>query len=623
MSTYFVRTLREDPVDAEVDSHKLLVRAGYIRRAAPGIYTWTPLGLRTIRRVEAVVREEMDRIGALEVAFPVLLPREPYEATNRWEEFGSSLFKLQDRKGADYLLAPTHEEMFTLLVKDFYSSYKDLPVVLYQIKEKYRDEARPRAGLIRGREFIMKDAYSFNIDDEGLEASYQQQRRAYQRIYSRLGLEFVICSAMAGAMGGSRSEEFIFPCAIGEDTFVRSEGGYAANVEAVTTIAPEPQDYSQVPAAIERKTPGAHTIEAVVDYSNEHFPREDGRAWTKADTLKAFMVAATYADGKREVLLLGVPGDREIDMRRLEASLGADVEMATPEDMAAYPNIVPGFTGPTCAGPDHPDRKLDEDGNISGSPRLLLDPRVVEGTEWIAGAGKEDTHLYHLVAGRDFHADGFIEAAEVRDGDPAPDGSGTLQTARGIEIGHIFALGKKYSKALGLNVLDQNGKSQVVTMGSYGIGVSRVMAAIAEEYHDELGLKWPTNVAPFQVHVLVTGKGAELFEAAQTLGDQLTAAGVDTLIDDRKKVSAGVKFKDAELLGMPWLVVIGRGMQSGTVEVRCRATGERQEIAFADAFQFLSDKVRRDLEEADARAEAFSPASLVAGDSDQLVRGEE
>lgn len=617
MSTYFVRTLREDPVDAEVDSHKLLVRAGYIRRAAPGIYTWTPLGLRTIRRVEQVVREEMDRIGALEVAFPALLPREPYEATNRWEEFGPSLFKLQDRKGADYLLAPTHEEMFTLLVKDFYSSYKDLPVVLYQIKEKYRDEARPRAGLIRGREFIMKDAYSFNIDDEGLEASYQQQRRAYQRIYSRLGLDFVICSAMAGAMGGSRSEEFIFPCAIGEDTFVRSEGGYAANVEAVTTIAPEPQDYSQLPAAIERKTPGAHTIEALVDYSNEHFPREDGRAWTKADTLKAFMVAATYADGKREVLLLGVPGDREIDMRRLEASLGADVEMATPEDMAAYPNIVPGFTGPTCAGPDHPDRKINEDGNISGSPRCLLDPRVVEGTEWIAGAGKEDTHLYHLVAGRDFRADGFIEAAEVRDGDPAPDGSGALQTARGIEIGHIFALGTKYSEALGLNVLDQNGKSQVVTMGSYGIGVSRVMAAIAEEYHDEVGLKWPTNVAPFQVHILVTGKGAELFEAAQTLGDQLTAAGIDTLIDDRKKVSAGVKFKDAELLGMPWLVVIGRGLKEGTVEVRCRATGERREIAVGDAFQYVNDQVHQDLAEAYARAEKIVPAAAAAGSEEE------
>ncbi len=616
MSTYFVRTLREDPVDAEVDSHKLLVRAGYIRRAAPGIYTWTPLGLRTIRRVEQVVREEMDRIGALEVAFPALLPREPYEATNRWEEFGPSLFKLQDRKGADYLLAPTHEEMFTLLVKDFYSSYKDLPVVLYQIKEKYRDEARPRAGLIRGREFIMKDAYSFNIDDEGLEASYQEQRRAYQRIYSRLGLDFVICSAMAGAMGGSRSEEFIFPCAIGEDTFVRSEGGYAANVEAVTTIAPEPQDYSLVSAAIERKTPGAHTIEALVDYSNEHFPREDGRAWTKADTLKAFMVAATYADGKREVLLLGVPGDREIDMRRLEASLGADVEMATPEDMAAYPNIVPGFTGPTCAGPDHPDRKVDEDGNISGSPRLLLDPRVVEGTEWIAGAGKEDTHIYHLVAGRDFRADGFIEAAEVRDGDPAPDGSGALETARGIEIGHIFALGTKYSEALGLNVLDQNGKSQVVTMGSYGIGVSRVMAAIAEEYHDEVGLKWPTNVAPFQAHVLVTGKGAELFEAAQTLGDQLTAAGIDTLIDDRKKVSAGVKFKDAELLGMPWLVVIGRGLKDGTVEVRCRATGQRQEIPVAEAFQYVSDQVRQDLAEAYARAEKIVP-SAAAGSEEE------
>ncbi len=610
MSNYFVRTLREDPVDAEVDSHKLLVRAGYIRRAAPGIYTWTPLGLRTIRRVEQVVREEMDRIGALEVSFPGLLPREPYEATNRWEEFGSSLFKLQDRKGGDYLLAPTHEEMFTLLVKDFYSSYKDLPVVLYQIKEKYRDEARPRAGLIRGREFIMKDAYSFDLTAEGLEESYQAQRRAYQRIYSRLGLEYVICSAMAGAMGGSRSEEFIFPCAIGEDTFVRSEGGYAANVEAVTTIPPEPKDYSLLPAAIERETPGAHTMEEIVTYSNQHFPREDGREWTKADTLKAFMVTATYPDGKREVLLLAVPGDREIDMKRLEASLGAEVEMASEADLAPYPSIVPGFTGPTCAGPDHPDRKIDEDGNISGSPRCLLDPRIVEGTEWIAGAGKEDTHIYHLVAGRDFRADGFVEAAEVRDGDLAPDGSGQLQTARGIEIGHIFALGTKYAKALGLNVLDENGKSQVVTMGSYGIGVSRVMAAIAEEYHDEVGLKWPTNVAPFQAHVLVTGKDEELFVAAKSLGDELTAAGIDTLIDDRKRVSAGVKFKDAELLGMPWLVVVGRGLKSGNVEVRCRADGTRQEIPLDQAVEFVGAKVRSDLEDAFARAEKVVPASL-------------
>ena len=583
LTTYFVRTLRDDPADAEVASHKLLVRAGYIRRNAPGIYTWLPLGLRVLRRVETVIREEMDAIGAQEVHFPALLPREPYEATNRWNEYGATLFTLHDRKGADYLLAPTHEEMFTLLVKDLYSSYKDLPTTLYQIQTKYRDEARPRAGVIRAREFVMKDAYSFDIDEDGLERSYELQRGAYQRVFQRLGLPFAICQAMSGAMGGSRSEEFLFPCAIGEDTFVSSAGGYCANAEAVSTVVPDPVDASNVPATQLRHTPGAATIADLVSYSNEHFPRED-RPWCAADMLKSFVVALTHPDGTREIVNVAIPGDRDIDIKRLEASVApAEVEMATPEDLAQHPELVAGYLGPQVCGPNSPLRVVDEDGSISGSVRLLVDPRVVDGTEWIAGGNKPDYHAYHLVMGRDFTADGTIEAAEIRDGDLAPDGSGPLSLERGIEIGHIFQLGRKYAKALGLTVLDQNGKSQVVTMGSYGIGVSRVLAALAEHYHDERGLVWPMVVAPFHLQIVATGKGAEVFDTAQEIGEAVSAAGFDVLIDDRPKMSAGVKFADAELLGMPFVLVVGRGLERGVVEIRDRRAGTSEEVAVNEA----------------------------------------
>ncbi len=588
LSSYFVRTLREDPADAEVDSHKLLVRAGYIRRTAPGIYTWLPLGLRVLRKVEDIVREEMDRMGAQEVHFPGLIPAEPYKATNRWEEYGPTLFKLNDRKAGDYLLAPTHEEMFTLLVKDMYSSYKDLPTTLYQIQTKYRDEARPRAGLIRGREFVMKDAYSFDLTDEGLDASYNAQRETYQRIFNRLGLEFVIVSAMSGAMGGSRSEEFLHPSPIGEDTFVRSPGGYAANAEAVTTPAPAPVDASNVGPARVVPTPDCPTIESLVDLLNAEYPREDGRAWTSADTLKNVVVVLTQPDGSRELLVVGLPGDREVDMKRLEAGVApAEVEMATDKDFEDHPELVRGYIGPQVIGPNSPARATDEDGNPTGSVRYLVDPRVVEGTTWVTGANQDRHHVIDLVMGRDFTVDGTIEAAEVREGDQAPDGSGPLHLERGIEIGHIFQLGRKYAKALGLMVLDENGKSQVVTMGSYGIGVSRVLAALAESNHDDKGLAWPAQIAPFDVHVLATGKGDELFDTAKGLAEELEATGMDVLYDDRRKVSAGVKFADAELIGIPLALVIGRGLKDGLVEVRQRATGEKTEMPLAQAVEAL------------------------------------
>lgn len=592
MTNAFIRTLREDPADAEVASHKLLVRAGYIRRAAPGIYTWLPLGLRTLRKVEQVVREEMDTI-AQEVHFPALLSADPYKATDRWEEYGPTLFKLRDRKGGDYMLAPTHEEMFTLLVKDMYSSYKDLPVCLYQIQTKYRDEARPRAGLIRGREFIMKDSYSFDIDDAGLERSYQLHRTVYQRIFERLGLEYVIVNAMSGAMGGSHSEEFLHPSPIGEDTFVRSAGGYAANAEAVTTPVPEAVDASNEPAPVEVDTPECPTIESLVELFNTKYPRAD-RPWSAADTLKNVVVNLTHPDGSQELLVIGLPGDREVDMKRLEAAVApAEVEMAGHEQLAKHPELVAGYIGPQVVGPNSPKRVaqvVDGVEQLSGSVRYLLDPRVVEGTSWITGANADQRHVYHLVAGRDFNADGVIEAAEVRPGDPAPDGSGPLELARGIEIGHIFALGRKYANALDLKVLDQNGRAQVVTMGSYGIGVSRVLAALAETNCDEHGLAWPVHLAPYHVQVLATGKDEAVFEAATTIASELDGLGYDVLFDDRRKVSAGVKFADSELLGMPYIVVVGRSLaKDGTVEIRNRRSGERISVSAEQAVAQLNE----------------------------------
>ena len=582
LSKLFVRTLRDDPADAEVRSHKLLVRAGYIRRQAPGIFAWLPLGLRVKARIEQIVREEMDRAGAQEVHFPALMPREPYEQSGRWEEYGEALFRLNDRHGADYLLAPTHEEAFTLLVKDLYSSYKDLPLTIYQIQDKYRDEARPRAGLLRGREFTMKDAYSFDASDAGLDASYDAQRDAYERIFTRLGMEYVIVQADAGAMGGSRSEEFLHPTPIGEDTFVRSAGGYTANVEAFTTLAPEPIDASGAPAPVVYDSPGTTTIATLVDHANEAVPGAPEGGWTAAHTLKNVVLALTHLDGSREVVVVGLPGDRDVDDKRVEVAFApAEVEPATPDDLAKHPGLVRGFIGP-----------WSETGAVLGEQsatgiRYFVDPRVVDGSAWITGANADDTHVYGLVAGRDFTADGTIEAATVREGDPAPDGSGPVTLERGMEIGHIFQL-RKYAEALGLKVLDENGKLVTVTMGSYGIGITRIMAAIAELFSDDKGLIWPEAIAPFDIHVVATGKGQEAYDLAAELIDGLEQAGKDVLFDDRPKVSPGVKFGDAEILGVPQLVVAGRGAAAGEVELWDRRSGERETLPLAEALQRLT-----------------------------------
>jgi prolyl-tRNA synthetase len=580
MSTLFVRTLREDPVDAEVPSHRLLVRAGYIRRAAPGIYSWLPLGLRVYKKVENIIREEMDAMGAQELRFPALLPREPYEATGRWTEYGDGIFRLKDRKGNDYLLGPTHEEMFTLTVKDLFSSYKDLPVWLYQIQTKYRDEARPRAGLIRGREFVMKDSYSFDVSDEGLDASYAAHRAAYIKTFDRFGFDYVIVKAMSGAMGGSKSEEFLARSTVGEDTYVRCTNcDYAANVEAVTSRPPAPVPHANLPAAHAEQTPDTPTIDTLVDHLNDADPRADGRPWGAADTLKNVVFSVRYPDGRTEALALGVPGDRDVDIKRLEAFLGEGVafEPYSEAQFAAQPTLAKGYIGPGSLGADKP-----------AGIRYLLDPRVVDGTAWVTGADVSGSHVLDLVAGRDFTGDGVVEVADVRDGDPCPNcEDGTLETARGIEMGHIFQLGRKYADALGLQVLDENGKLVTVTMGSYGIGVSRAVPVIAEDNHDEFGLIWPRAVAPADVHLVATGKDASIFEAAASLAEGLSAAGLEVLYDDRPKVSPGVKFKDAELIGVPTIVTVGRGLVDGNVEVKDRRSGERTDVPLDDAVDYL------------------------------------
>ena len=593
MSTLFLRTLREDPADADVDSAKLLQRAGYVRKAAPGIWTWLPLGLRVLNKIENVVREEMDRIGAQEVHFPALLPREPYEATHRWEEYGENLFRLKDRHQADYLLAPTHEEMFTLLVKDLYSSYKDLPVTLYQIQTKYRDEFRPRAGLIRGREFVMKDAYSFTIDEEGMKNAYMDERGAYERVFSRLDLQYIPVFAMSGPMGGSASEEFLAPMPIGEDTFALAPSGKAWNVEALTTPEVPEVDCAAVPAMVKRETPDSKTIEALVETVNRLYPREDGREWTAADTLKTVAVTVLHAEDEehdkpwREVIAVAVPGDRQVDMKRLEAQFApSELEEATEADLKAHPELVAGYMGPMMFG------KQAEAAGVAEPVRFFIDAHVARGSEWIIGGDEPGKHTFHAVYGRDFEATGTVEAVEVRHGDMSPDGSGPLSFERGVEIGQVFQLGLKYSKALDLKVLDQNGKTVPVWMGCYGIGVSRVLACIAETHHDDKGLVWPAIVAPAQVHVMATGKDEAAFEAAEKLVAELEERGIEVLYDDRRKVSPGVKFKDAELIGVPLIAVAGRDtVNNGTIEIRGRAAGDSVAVPSADAAQALADRL--------------------------------
>ncbi|SDT73574.1 proline--tRNA ligase [Actinoplanes derwentensis] len=563
MSTLLLKTLREEPADAEVPSHRLLVRAGFIRRAAPGGYTMLPLGKLVLDRITAVIQEEMFTAGGQEVAFPALLPREPYEVSNRWTEYGDLLLTLKDRRGADHLLAPTHEEMFTLLVQDMTGSYRDFPLLLFQFQTKFRDEARPRGGLLRGREFLMKDAYSFDLSEAGLTEVYGRMRASYQRIFTRIGLEHTIVSATSGAMGGSASEEFLAVAEVGEDTFVGCTAcDHAANTEAVITSVPAAVT-TTTPSMEVHDTPETPTIASLVELANEQ--RLGGRDdWSAADTLKNVVVTVHHPGRESELLAIGVPGDREVDMKRLEAALSPATATLF-DDFGSHPDLVKGYLGPQGL-------KI----------RYLADPRVAPGTGWLTGANKPGRHATNVVAGRDFTPDGTIEAAEVRAGDPcAACGEGTLTMRRGIEIGHIFQLGRRYTDAFKVDVLGSDGKPVRPTMGSYGIGVSRAVAAIAEQHHDDRGLVWPASVAPADVHIVAAGKDGQV-EAALQLGAALSRAGVRVLVDDRPNVSAGVKFTDAELIGIPRAVVVGRRLAEGWVEVRDRRSQERKDVPLVD-----------------------------------------
>ena len=566
MSTLLLRTLRDDPADAEVASHRLLVRAGFVRRISAGVYSWLPLGYRTFRKIEQVVREEMDNAGFQEVHFPALLPKEPYESTNRWEEYGPDLFRLKDRKGNDYLLGPTHEEMFTLMVKGEFSSYKDLPLSIYQIQTKYRDEPRPRSGIIRGREFVMKDSYSFDLDEAGLEASYNKHRAAYIKTFDRLGLKYNIVSAMSGAMGGSKSEEFLAPCPTGEDTYVLCKAcGYAANVEAmICKVAPFKGE--KVGAIELLDTPNTPTIDSLVEILNKKY----SASITAANTLKNVLI---MADEKPIAVL--VPGDREVDLKRLAANLPEVKELRLFEDadFAKYPKLVKGYVGP-------------QDAKALGVS-LYADPRVNLDSVWVTGGNKKDVHARNVVCGRDFQVEHYVEAAEVKAGDNCPSCDKPVIIDRAIEIGHIFQLGKKYAQALGLTVLDKEGKPQVVTMGSYGIGVSRAVAAIAEQTCDELGLCWPAEIAPVDVHIVATGKEDQPFEVAEQIAKELEAKGLEVLLDDRREASAGVKFKDAELIGVPKIIIVGKSLADGKVEIRDRKSSDKVEVALADVVKTL------------------------------------
>ncbi|HLY32989.1 MAG TPA: proline--tRNA ligase [Jatrophihabitantaceae bacterium] len=581
MSTLFLRTLRDDPADAEVPSHKLLVRAGYVRRVAPGIYSWLPLGLAVLGNVERVVREEMNAIGAQEVHFPALIPREIFEASGRWADYGDSLFRLHDRKDADYLLAPTHEELFTLLVKGEYSSYKDYPLALYQIQTKYRDEARPRAGILRGREFIMKDSYSFDLSDEGLAASYRRHRDAYERMFTRLGFTYRIVFAVSGAMGGSASEEFLAPTPSGEDTFVQCRNcDYAANTEAVEIATPPSIEPGTFDAEVVLDTPDTPTIDTLVARLNE---LDLGRTYTAADTLKN-VVLKTKAPGEDgwELFVVGVPGDREVDLKRLAGQLEpVVVAQAEPDDIAKHPELVKGYIGPQILG---------EAGGFD--VRYYVDPLVVDGSGWVTGANAEGKHAANVVRGRDFTPDGEIGAVEIRAGDHCARCGGELEIARGIELGHVFQLGRKYADTFGLTALGPDGKPVTVTMGSYGVGVTRAVAALAEQTHDDKGLCWPREVAPADVHVVATGKDDTVFAAADEIAAGLEARGVRVMYDDRRGVSPGVKFKDAELIGVPTIVIVGKGLETGVVELRDRKTDERQEVPVADAADAIASARR-------------------------------
>jgi prolyl-tRNA synthetase len=567
LSQYYVPTLKEVPAEAEVISHKLLLRAGMIRKLTSGIYTFLPLGLRVLNKVAAIVREEMDRAGAQEISMPMVQPADLWRETGRWDFYGKELLRFQDRGGRDYCLGPTHEEVVTDLIRGEVRSYRQLPVTLYQIQSKFRDEIRPRFGLMRGREFLMKDAYSFDKDEQGAEKSYWAMYDAYARTFTRLGLRFRAVEADSGAIGGSFSHEFMVIADTGEDTIaVCKSCEYAANLEKAAVVCDAPHCLERCSPSEEVATPGAHTVEQVAEM-------------LKVPAGKIVKTMLFVVDGRTVAAL--VRGDRELNEVKLKNLLGGqEVAMASAERVTEVTGAPVGFAGPVGLGVEE----------------VYADLELRAGTDWVAGANRSDAHLLHVDLGRDAKVTRYADLRVVTASDSCPKCSGALELPRGIEVGHVFKLGTKYSKAMNVTFLDENGKERLMIMGCYGIGVSRIVAACIEQNHDDNGILFPPPIAPFEVALLgLNMKEEQVASAAETIYATLRGQGVEVLMDDRDE-RPGFKFKDADLLGIPiQLVVGGKGLARGVVEAKDRRTGEREELpveGFADAFAAYRGKVR-------------------------------
>jgi len=557
-SQAFIPTLREEPSDAEALSHKFMLRAGMIRMHASGVYSYLPLGWRVMRKVEGIIREEMDRIGGQEFLLPALSRRDLWEKTGRWEEYGDNMFRLKDRRGADLALAPTHEEVFTEIASHEIRSYRDLPQIWYQIQTKFRDEARPRSGVLRGRQFLMKDSYSFDADEEGLRRSYALHREAYLRIFKRCGLEVVVVRAHSGIMGGSASEEFMVPSEAGEDRLVLcNKCGYAANMEVAISV-PVPSEGGSRPRE-KVYTPGMRTIEEVSKFL--------GRPPSR------LMKSLIFIAGDRPVMVL-IRGDYEVNEAKLEREVGP-FRPAEPEEVERLTKAPVGFVGPV---------ELD-------GVEILADETIRDQKDLATGANQEDYHWVGLEPGRDFRVDRYVDVRTVKAGDRCMECGGEIEIIPAIEVGHIFQLGTKYSEAIGATYLDPEGKARPLVMGSYGIGVERIVACAIEQYADESGMAWPVSIAPYEVYLLpVNWSDPRTREVAEELYLELSE-NCEVLLDDRDE-RAGVKFKDADLLGIPVRVTLGRGLKEGKVEVRRRKDGETWEVSVEDT----AEKVREVLE---------------------------
>ncbi|MGZ8614103.1 MAG: proline--tRNA ligase [Actinomycetota bacterium] len=561
LSKLFVPTLRDDPADAEVASHRLLLRAGFIRRLTAGIYTSLPLALRVMRKAEAIVREEMEAAGSIEVRVPIVLPAEPWKATGRWQRYGNEVFKLEDRHGREMMLGPTEEEVFAPLIAADLPSYRDLPINLFQVEWKYRDEKRPRFGLLRGREFLMKDAYSFDRDEAGMRESYRIMYEAYERIFDRIGFDYVIVEADPGSIGGDVNHEFMALSDVGEDLFVRCvNGDYLADTEAATPAAADPLVDPDLEPMVEVDTPGAATIDLVAAQLGIDPSR----------TLKNIM----FDVGGRTVAVL-VPGDREVSEKKLARLHFPEVVRIFDDEDFGRLGYAKGYVGPQGFGDD---------------VEVFADPSVRAGANWVTGANRADTHVTGANVGRDFRVDRWEDLVEIREGDRCPLDGGVLEISRSIVVGHIYQLLTQYSEPLGATFQDEDGTDKPYLMGSYGIGITRILAALVEQHHDDDGIVWPKHLAPFQVVVILANDDDEAVRVeAERIYGELRAKGVDAVLDDRDD-RAGVKFADADLIGYPVQVTVGkRGLAQGSVDLKLRASGERSSATIGGAVEAAVD----------------------------------